>query len=105
MFPMSIIARRSAIIGSAIASIVPVVSANGARPLTEFDEEVDALRGVLSSKWMLTTDELRRGIEAIPEADRLRLSYCGRSIRSITDNLRAKGVITEAELRTVLDRV
>jgi hypothetical protein len=90
MFPMSIIARRSAIIGSAIASIVPVVSANGARPLTEFDEEVDALRGVLSSKWMLTTDELRRGIEAI---------------RSITDNLRAKGVITEAELRTVLDRV
>jgi hypothetical protein len=73
--------------------------------LTDFDREVDALRGVLGTKRVMTVDELRRGIEAIPEADYHRLSYYRRWIRSITDNLLAKGVITEAELRAALDRV
>jgi hypothetical protein len=73
--------------------------------LTDFDKEVDALRGVLGAKRVMTVDELRRGIEAIPEAEYHRLSYYRRWIRSITDNLLAKGVITEAELRTALERV
>ena len=73
--------------------------------LTDFDKEVDALRGILGAKRVMTVDELRRGIEAIPEADYHRLSYYRRWIRSITDNLLAKGVITEAELRAALDRV
>ena len=73
--------------------------------LTDFDKEVDALRGVLGMKRVMTVDELRRGIEAIPEADYHRLSYYRRWIRSITDNLLVKGVITEAELRAALDRV
>ncbi len=73
--------------------------------LTDFDKEVDALRGVLGAKRVMTVDELRRGIEAIPEADYHRLSYYRRWIRSITDNLLAKGVLTEAELRAALDRV
>ena len=37
--------------------------------LTAFDREVDALRQVLAAKKLQTVDELRRGIEAIPEAD------------------------------------
>ena len=73
--------------------------------LTDFDKEVDALSGVLRTKRLMTVDEMRRGIEAIPEADYNRLSYYRRWIRSITDNLLAKGVITEAELRAALDRV
>ena len=73
--------------------------------LTDFDKEVDALRGVLGMKRVMTVDELRRGIEAIPEADYHRLSYYRRWIRSITDNLLVKGVITEAELRAALERV
>jgi len=73
--------------------------------LTDFDKEVDALRGVLGAKGVMTVDELRRGIEAIPEADYNRLSYYRRWIRSIADNLLAKGVISEAELRAALDRV
>ena len=48
-------------------------------------------------------DELRRGIEAIPEAEYHRLTYYRRWIRSITDNLLKKGVITEAELRQALE--
>jgi len=72
--------------------------------LTDFDKEVDALRQILGMKDVMTVDELRRGIEAIPEADYHRLSYYQRWIRSITDTLLRKSVITEAELTTALER-
>jgi hypothetical protein len=71
----------------------------GPHELTDFDREVDALRQLLSAKQLMTVDELRRGIEAIPEAEYHRLSYYQRWIRSITDNLLRRGVLTEAELR------
>jgi hypothetical protein len=72
--------------------------------LTDFDREVDAIRQILGAKKVMSVDELRRGIEAIPEADYFRLSYYQKWIRSIADNLLARGVITEAELRGALDR-
>jgi len=75
-----------------------------AHALTAFDREVDALRQILGMKKVIGVDELRRGIEAIPEADYLRLSYYRRWIRSITDNLLRKGVVTEAELRAALEQ-
>jgi hypothetical protein len=71
--------------------------------LTEFDREVDALRQVLAAKKLMTVDEMRRGIEAIPEAEYLRLSYYSRWMRSIADNMIRRGVLTEAELRAELD--
>lgn len=71
--------------------------------LTDFDKEVDAIRGILGAKQIMTVDELRRGIEAIPEAAYHQLSYYRRWIRSITDNLLHKGVITESELRAALE--
>ena len=70
--------------------------------ITDFDHEVDALVGVLRSRGMMSVDELRRGIEAIPEAEYHRLTYYQRWIRSIADNLLRRGVITEAELRAAL---
>ena len=73
--------------------------------LTDFDKEVDGLSGVLRLKHLLTVDEMRRGIEAIPEAEYYRLSYYRRWMRSITDNLLRKGIITEAELQAALERV
>jgi hypothetical protein len=72
--------------------------------LTDFDRTVDAIRGILGAKQVMSVDELRRGIEAIPEAEYHRLSYYQRWIRSITDNLLARGVITEAELRAALEQ-
>lgn len=72
--------------------------------LTEFDKTVDALRGILGAKGVMSVDELRRGIESIPEAEYLRLSYYEKWIRSIAGNLIARGVITEAELRAALGR-
>ncbi len=71
--------------------------------LTEFDRQVDALRGVLGAKQIMTVDELRRGIEAIPEAEYHRLSYYRRWIHSIADNLLRKGIITETELRAAME--
>ena len=71
--------------------------------LTDFDKEVDALRQILGLRKIMSVDELRRGIEAIPEAEYHRLTYYQRWIRSITDTLLRKGVITEAELRAALD--
>jgi nitrile hydratase subunit beta len=74
-----------------------------AHALTDFDRQVDAIRGLLGIKKIMSVDELRRGVEAIPEAEYHRLSYYQRWIRSITDNLLVRGVITEAELRAALD--
>ena len=71
--------------------------------LTDFDREVDALRQVLGQKRIMSVDELRRGIEAIPEAEYHRLSYYQRWMRSITSILLEKGVITEAELGAALE--
>ena len=77
----------------------------GAHALTPFDREVDAIRGILGAKGVMSVDELRRGIEAIPEADYDRLSYYQRRIRSIADKLLARGVISEAELRAALEQI
>ena len=71
--------------------------------LSRFDREVDALRQVLGAKRIMSVDELRRGVEAIPEADYHRLSYYQRWIRSIADNLLRSGAVTEAELAAALD--
>ena len=74
----------------------------GAHALDDFDREVDAIRGLLGAKGVMSVDELRRGIEAIPEAEYHRLSYYQRWIRSIADNLMVRGVITPAELAEAL---
>lgn len=66
--------------------------------LTDFDKKVDALRQLLSARELMSVDELRRGIEAIPEEEYHRLTYYERWIRSIAATLLRKGVIGEAEL-------
>lgn len=71
--------------------------------LTDFDRQVDALRQMLSLKGLMTVDELRRGIEEIPEDEYQRLSYYQRWIRAMTANLLRKGVVSEDELRQRLE--
>ncbi len=72
--------------------------------LTAFDKDVDAIRQILGMKKVMSVDELRRGIEAIPEADYFRLSYYQRWIVSIAGNLLEKGVFSEVELAAALGR-
>lgn len=73
--------------------------------LTEFDREVDALRQMLALKGLMTVDELRRGIEAIPEEDYLRLGYYEKWIRSITATLLRRGVLTEDDLARHIEAI
>ncbi|GAB0112938.1 nitrile hydratase [Acidisoma sp. C75] len=70
--------------------------------LSDFDREVDAIRQILGGKQVMSVDELRRGIEALPEADYLRLGYYERWLCSITAILLEKQVVGEAELRAAL---
>jgi nitrile hydratase subunit beta len=70
--------------------------------LTDFDREVDAIRQILGVKAVMSTDELRRGIEALPEEEYLRLSYYERWLRAITAILILKGMIDEAELKAAV---
>ena len=71
--------------------------------LNDFDREVDAIRQILGIKRIMLVDELRRGIEAIPEAEYHALTYYQRWIRAITATLLRKGVFTEAELVAALE--
>jgi hypothetical protein len=71
--------------------------------LSEFDKQVDAIRQILGDKGVMSVDELRYGVESIPEADTHRLSYYQRWLRSITGTLLRKGMLSEAELRAVLE--
>ena len=70
--------------------------------LTEFDRTVDAIRGLVAARGLMSVDELRRGIEALPEAEYYRLSYYERWLCSITATLLRTGVITESELAALL---
>ena len=67
-------------------------------PPDAFGKRVDALRQVLAQKGLMTVDELRRGIEAIPEPDYFALTYYERWLTSITGLMLEKGVVTPEEL-------
>ncbi|RAI57144.1 SH3-like domain-containing protein [Roseicella frigidaeris] len=67
-------------------------------PPDAFGKRVDALRQVLAQKGLMTVDELRRGIEAIPEPEYFGLTYYERWLTSITGLLLEKGVVTPEEL-------
>jgi hypothetical protein len=65
-----------------------------------WEKRVHALLILLSdpSRNLVSTDELRRGIESLGEAEYDRLSYYERWITSITNILLQKGVFTTDEL-------
>ena len=68
-------------------------------PPDAFGKRVDALRQVLARKGYMTVDELRRGIESIPEAEYFALTYYERWLRSIELLMLEKGVVTPEELK------
>ena len=67
-------------------------------PPDAFGRRVDALRNVLARKGLMTVDELRRGIESIPEDEYLALTYYERWLRSITTLMLEKGIVPPEEL-------
>jgi nitrile hydratase len=67
-------------------------------PPDAFGKRVDAVRQLLSRKGLLRVDEMRRGIEALPEAEYHALGYYERWLRSISGIMVEKGVIDATEL-------
>lgn len=67
-------------------------------PPDGFGKRVDALRQLLAKKKLMTVDELRRGIESIPEGEYFELTYYERWLTSITTLMLEKGVVTKDEI-------
>jgi hypothetical protein len=75
--------------------------------LAPWEKRVHALMLLLSepSRSVMNVHELRRGIEALGEAEYDRLAYYERWVTSITNHLLQKGVITADELGRKLAEV
>ena len=68
-------------------------------PPDAFGKRVDALRNVLAQKKLMTVDELRRGIESLPEQAYFSLGYYERWLRSIALLMEEKGFVGAEDLR------
>ena len=66
--------------------------------LMDWERRTGALVGALREKSLINTDELRRGIEAIPAQEYESLSYYERWSASLELLLVEKGVLTSAEI-------
>jgi nitrile hydratase len=67
-----------------------------------WEKQTDALMGVLRSKGLLRTDELRRAIESLAPAEYERLTYYQRWLTAITALLIEKGIVTPVEIEQKL---
>ncbi|MGG5809777.1 nitrile hydratase [Falsiroseomonas sp. CW058] len=67
-------------------------------PPDAFGKRVDALRQILARKGLMSVDELRRGIEAIPEERYFALGYYERWLLSISGLMVEKGVVEAGEI-------
>lgn len=68
-------------------------------PPDPFGRRVDALRQLLGAKGLMSVDEMRRGIEALPEAEYHALGYYERWLRAISALMVEKGVVAAEALR------
>ncbi len=66
--------------------------------LMEWERRTGALVDVLREKRVINTDELRRGIEAIPPDEYRRLGYYERWSTSLEILLVEKGLLTKQEI-------
>ncbi len=68
--------------------------------LSDTDKSVDALLYLLSAptRPLITVDELRRAIEALPPDDYRRLGYYEKWLAAIASLLVEKGVLTRGEI-------
>jgi hypothetical protein len=75
----------------------------------EWERRVDALMvllsGIRGGKKLMTVDELRKNIEALPPEAYDRLGYYERWIASITQTMIQRGVISTEELGRKMEEV
>ncbi len=83
--------------GAARFRCTPVDPEDDALP-DAFGQRVDALRQLLAQRGLMTVDELRRSIEALPEAEYHAMTYYERWLRAMSDLMQEKGVVAPADL-------
>jgi len=83
--------------GAARFRCSPVEPADEAMP-DAFGARVDALRQLLAQRGLMSVDELRRYVEAIPEAEYHALTYYERWLRAISAMMVEKGVVPTSVL-------
>jgi nitrile hydratase len=86
-------------IGGAMRFRCTPVEPDDEAPPDPFGKRVDALRQLLAQKGLMTVDELRRGVEAIPEGEYHALGYYERWLRSISFIMALKGVVSAEDLK------
>ena len=70
----------------------------GEHVFAPWEKRVDAIKALLSERNLLSTDEMRRGIEDLGADAYERYNYYERWISSITNTMLAKNVFTVDEL-------
>ena len=69
----------------------------------DWERRVDALAvllwGIKGAKKLMTVDELRKNIEALPPDAYEKMSYYERWVKSLSDTLIQRGVISAGELK------
>jgi hypothetical protein len=75
----------------------------------QWERRVDALMmlcsGIRSGKRLMTVDELRKNIEALPPDAYDRMAYYEKWVTAVTQSLIQRGVITTAELAAKMNEV
>lgn len=67
-------------------------------PPDAFGRRVDSIRLALGAAGLMTVDEMRRAIEAIPEAEYHALTYYERWLRAISGLMVEKGILPVSDL-------
>ena len=73
--------------------------------LADWEWQTHALVRVLINSEIITTDELRRGIEALPEQEYNSLSYYERWSESLESILAEKGILTRKDIDQASARI
>ena len=74
----------------------------GEHVLMDWERRIDSIRGVLGEKGLVGVDELRRAIEGLPPERYETLSYYERWAEAVEALLTEKGVLTAAELDSIM---
>jgi len=96
----TVLLRRHHDMGGLPAGAVDPYAPGAEHDYAPWEKRVDAILRLLadSKRRLITTDELRRGIEELGPGAYDGMSYYERWIASVTNNLLEKGVITVDEL-------
>src|SRR3990167_6967178 len=92
-------------VGGDPESFAPILENDEEKPIAFWEKQVHAMLSLLSVKKLMTVDEMRRGIESLPEKVYCNWRYYEKWAASIGAILLERGLISDAELNNALGPV